>query len=142
MSNIRIEIDGVVPWPKDASDTTPEELHRLLLDRGLMSSGEEVLYLSGYRGGQVNPKVGEYVFNCQAIYRMKDGATTLHEPAIFSGKVLSTLGAIRAGIGDPVIDRLGTCGKQGQSVPSSGGGPAFTLIEPCQDAVIGGRSEK
>ena len=126
-------------WTKDPNETTPDELHALLLERGLMRPGEEVLYLAGYRGGQVNTQLGEYVFNCQAIFRFHEGRTTLHEPAIFSGKVLSTLGAIVAGIGPPVIDRLGTCGKQGQGVPSSGGGPAFTVIEPCPDAVIGGR---
>lgn len=140
MSNIRLELADPIPWPKDPGETTPEELHALLLERGLMSPDEEVLYLAGYRGGQVNTQLGEYVFNCQAIHRFHQGRTTLHEPAIFSGKVLSTLGAIVAGIGAPVIDRLGTCGKQGQGVPSSGGGPAFTVIEPCPDAVIGGRA--
>lgn len=140
MSNIRLELADPIPWTKDPAETTPEELHALLLAQGLMSPDEEVLYLSGYRGGQVNTQVGEYVFNCQAIFRFHRGQTTLHEPAIFSGKVLSTLGAIVAGIGPPVIDRLGTCGKQGQGVPSSGGGPAFTVIEPCPDAVIGGRA--
>lgn len=140
MSNIRLELTDPIPWPKDPAETTPEELHTLLLERGLMRPDEEVLYLAGYRGGQVNTQLGEYVFNCQAIHRFFEGRTTLHEPAIFSGKVLSTLGAIVAGIGAPVIDRLGTCGKQGQGVPSSGGGPAFTVIEPCPDAVIGGRA--
>lgn len=139
MSNIRLELADPIPWTKDPNETTPEELHALLLERGLMRPDEEVLYLAGYRGGQVNTQLGEYVFNCQAIFRFHEGRTTLHEPAIFSGKVLSTLGAIVAGIGAPVIDRLGTCGKQGQGVPSSGGGPAFTVIEPCPDAVIGGR---
>lgn len=140
MSNIRLELADPIPLPKDPGETTPDELHALLLARGLMSPDEEVLYLDGYRGGQVNTQLGEYVFNCQAIHRFFQGKTTLHEPAIFSGKVLSTLGAIVAGIGAPVIDRLGTCGKQGQGVPSSGGGPAFTVIEPCPDAVIGGRA--
>ena len=104
-----------------------------------MQQGEQVLYLVGYTGGQVNPKLGDYVFNCQAIYRLDDQGSELCQPAIFSGKVLETLGSIRAGIGPLKIDHAGTCGKMGQGVPSSGGGHLFTVIDAHPAIHIGGR---
>lgn len=140
MSNIRIEVDDAIPWDTDYDQVSAEDVHAFLQKHGLISPGEEVLYLSGYRGGQVNPKVGDYVFNCTAIYRLLDGKTTLHEPAIFAGKVLETLSSITAAMGSPRIHRLGRCGKSGQGVPSSGGGPLFTVIAKHPAIVIGGRS--
>lgn len=138
MSNIRLDIADALPW-EDPRDSDPEKLHRYLLDKGLMEAEEEVLFLTGYTGGQVNPKLGDYVFNCQAIYRFKDGNTTLHQPGLFSGKVLETLESITAGIGPLRIHHLGTCGKAGQGVPSSGGGPLFTVIDKHPHINIGGR---
>jgi len=138
MSNIRLEVADAIPWPHDPDIVPAEQLHDFLLAKGLMEEEEEVLFLSGYRGGQVNPKLGDYVFNCQAIYRFKDGATSLHPPGIFSGKLLDTLDSIRAGIGALSVHYLGTCGKAGQGVPSSGGGPMFLVIDAHPEINIGG----
>lgn len=138
MSNIRLEIADALPWD-DPTDMDPEKLHKFLLDQGLMKDEDEVLFLTGYRGGQVNPKMGDYVFNCQAIYRFHKGQTSLHQPALFSGKILETLESITAGIGPMLIHHMGTCGKAGQGVPSSGGGPVFTVIEKHPAIHIGGK---
>lgn len=138
MSNIRLEISDPLPWD-NPNDRAPEKLHRYLKDRELINSDEEVLYLSGYRGGQVNPKLGDYVFNCQAIYKFHGGETTLHQPGLFSGKVLETLESIKLGIGPNSIHHSGTCGKAGQGVPSSGGGPLFTIIDKHPAIHIGGK---
>jgi TldD protein len=138
MSNIRLEIADPLPWP-DVSDRDPVKLHDYLRDRGLIKADEEILYLSGYRGGQVNPKLGDYVFNCQAIYKFHNGETRLHQPGLFSGKVLETLESIKIGIGPSLIHHSGTCGKAGQGVPSSGGGPLFTIIDKHPAIHIGGK---
>jgi TldD protein len=138
MSNIRLEIENPLPW-ENPEDRRPERLHAFLLDQKLMAADEDVLYLSGYRGGQVNPKLGDYVFNCHAIFRFYKGETTLHQPGLFSGKVLETLESIKVGIGPNSVHHLGTCGKAGQGVPSSGGGPLFTLIEKHEAIHIGGK---
>lgn len=137
MSNIRIVVDQPIPLATDNTGTTPEQLSDVLRAAGLMAPGESVLYLSGYRGGQVNPKLGDFVFNCTAIFDLSDGAAP-RQPAVFSGKSLSALRSILAGIGGLELDAMGHCGKGGQSVPSSGGSHAFVVIDRNPEVVIGG----
>ncbi|KAB3537837.1 TldD/PmbA family protein [Alkaliphilus pronyensis] len=137
MSNIRIEVENSIPTTRDIEDITPEELYKILVESNLAAEDEEVLYLVGYKGGQVKPSQGEFVFNCSGIYMLKEGCS-LYQPAIFSGKVLSALKSITAAIGPLKLDAQGTCGKAGQSVPSSGGAPYFILLEANKDVIIGG----
>lgn len=136
MTNTRIEVADPIPLATDFDDVTPGELRELLLAQGLMAPDERVLFLTGYKGGQVNTSLGDFVFNCAAIYDLAD--LKLYQPAIFSGKVLSVLSAIRAGIGDPLTNAPGMCGKRGQSVPSSGGCHAFLVIDAHPEVKVGG----
>jgi len=138
MSNIRVSVKEPIPFTTRFEEVTPEELRAKLLESGLIGEGEQALYLSGYRGGQVNPKDGDFVFNCAAIYDLSTASPTLYQPAIFSGKVLSALHSILAGLGPLYLDAMGTCGKGGQSVPSSGGAHAFLMIDKNPDVFIGG----
>ncbi|MGE5577349.1 MAG: TldD/PmbA family protein [Syntrophothermus sp.] len=137
MSNIRIQVEDPIPLNKDFEDATPEDLYAILRRYHLIQPGEEALYLTGYVGGQVNPRHGDFVFNCTGIYTLSERCV-LHQPAIFSGKVLSALHAILAGIGPVHTDAMGTCGKAGQGVPSSGGAHAFLVIDRHNDITIGG----
>lgn len=138
MSNIRLIVDNPLPLDRPGDEVTPSELKAILEQNGLRQKGETVLYLTGYKGGQVDPAHGDFVFNCTGIYRLDDTGTTLHLPAIFSGKVLSALGSIAAGIGPVLADAMGTCGKRGQGVPSSGGSHAFLVINANDEITIGG----
>jgi TldD protein len=138
MTNTRIEVSNPLPLETDFDDVTPAQLRDILLDHGFMQPEERVLYLTGYKGGQVNTTLGDFVFNCTAIYDLAD--LKLYQPAIFSGKVLSVLGAILAGIGDPLTNAPGICGKRGQSVPSSGGCHAFLVVDAHPEVVVGGRA--
>lgn len=137
MSNIRIEVRGALDLELDVDEVEPEQLRERLLDLGLLAPGEPALLLSGYKGGQVNPKLGDFVFNCAAIFALHDGASP-RQPSVFSGKSLSALRAIRAGLGALHLDAMGHCGKGGQSVPSSGGSHAFLVLDPHPDVLIGG----
>ncbi|SCX81160.1 TldD/PmbA family protein [Alkaliphilus peptidifermentans] len=137
MSNIRIEVEGFVPMEKEIEDVTPEELYKILLENNLAEPHEEIIYLVGYKGGQVKPSQGEFVFNCSGIYLLGDSCK-LYQPAIFSGKVLSALKAIIGALGELKLDAQGTCGKAGQSVPSSGGSHYFIVLEANKDVIIGG----
>ncbi|WP_026478088.1 TldD/PmbA family protein [Alkaliphilus transvaalensis] len=137
MSNIRIEVEGAIPLDKDFEDVTPQELYQILLKNNYIKPEEEVLYLVGYKGGQVKSSQGEFVFNCSGIYRLGEECT-LYQPAIFSGKVLSALKSIKAGVGPLLLDAQGSCGKAGQNVPSSGGSHYFILLESNKDVIIGG----
>jgi TldD protein len=137
MSNIRIEVAGALDLDLDVDEVQPESLRDHLIAAALIAPGEPALFLSGYKGGQVNPKLGDFVFNCGAIFALHDGASA-RQPAVFSGKSLSALRAIRAGLGPLRLDAMGHCGKGGQSVPSSGGSHAFLVLDPHPDVVLGG----
>jgi TldD protein len=141
MSNIRIEVKDPVLVEKEFEEITPEIIYKKLLHSGLIRENEEVLYLTGYQGGQVNPASGKFVFNCSGIYRLGETAL-LYQPAIFSGNVLSALNSIVAGIGPLKTDAMGTCGKMFQGVPSSGGSHYFLLIDKNPEITIGGEIDE
>jgi TldD protein len=142
MSNIRMEIADAVPVPegKDFYSWEPEEVRDLLVSAGDLREGETIVFLSGYRGGQVNPGLGDFVFNCTAVYELTVDAVKLYKPGIFSGRIEAVLHSIVRGYGPLRLDAAGTCGKAGQSVPSSGGSHHFLLIDENPQVRIGGRS--
>lgn len=137
MTNIRIEVEDPITLEKPWYQVTPAELYSLLLEQGLVDPGEEIYYLAGYKGGQVNTQHGDFVFNCSAIYKL-GAEPVLYQPGIFAGKTLSALKSIQAGIGPMLTDAQGTCGKWGQGVPSSGGSHAFLLLNSDPEITIGG----
>lgn len=138
MSNIRIEDDAPLPAPGEFEDYGPEEVRDLLADSGVLDRHPEVVFLSGYNGGQVNPTSGDFVFNCKSIYRLGRRGVKLFKPAIFSGSMFGALGALRETFGPLKLDALGYCGKWGQSVPSSGGSHYFLFLEPDDRVRLGG----
>jgi TldD protein len=139
MSNIRIEVDHPLPAPGGFEDYGPEEVRDLLASAGVLRRHPRVVFLSGYSGGQVNPATGDFVFNCKALYGLTRQGVTLHKPAIFSGSMFGALRSIREGFGPLVLDAIGTCGKWGQSVPSSGGSHYFLALDPDESVRLGGR---
>jgi len=139
MSNIRIEVDDPLPAPGAFEDYTAERVRDLLAGAGIFSRHPRVVYLSGYGGGQVNPPTGDFVFNCKAIYALGPQEVVLHKPAIFSGSMFGALGALREGFGPLKLDAIGSCGKWGQSVPSSGGSHYFLMLDPDPSVRLGGR---
>jgi TldD protein len=138
MSNIRIEVDHPLPAPGDFEDYGPLEVRDLLAKHGVLTRHPRVVFLSGYSGGQVNPATGDFVFNCKAIYALTRSGVTLHKPAIFSGSMFGALKSIREGFGPLALDAIGTCGKWGQSVPSSGGSHYFLALDPDESVRLGG----
>ena len=138
MTNIRLTVNEPVQFDTRFEEVTPEELREALIKSGLLKEGEPALYLAGYKGGQVNPKDGDFVFNCAAIYDLNGPGLPLYQPAIFSGKVLAALHSILGGLGPVHMDAMGHCGKGGQSVPSSGGAHSFIVVDRNPDVTIGG----
>jgi TldD protein len=139
MSNIRIEVDDPLAAPGSFEDYGPAEVRDLLDSAGILRRHPRVVFLSGYSGGQVNTATGDFVFNCKAIYELSGDGVRLYKPAIFSGSMFGALGAIREAFGPLLLDALGTCGKWGQSVPSSGGSHYFLFLEPDPDVRLGGK---
>jgi TldD protein len=137
MSNIRIELENARPLAAPFEEMGPEEIRRLVGDAGLLDRYPRVVYLSGYTGGQVNPVRGDFLFNCQALYELTGRSVTLHRPSAFRGSILGALASLADGFGPLHLDAIGTCGKWGQSVPSSGGSHAFVLLEPNPNVGVG-----
>lgn len=139
MTNIRIEVANPYPIEEPFEDLTAEDVYELLLKHDLTKPGEEVLYLSGFQGGQVNPAFGNFVFNCSGIYRLGK-EPVLYRGAIFSGQILSALRSVTAGLGPVQIDAMGTCGKMFQGVPSSGGSHYLLVLNADEEITIGGEA--
>lgn len=142
MTNIRLIVDRELPLP--AFEDLHDEIHKVretLRENGELNSEGKHLLLLGYRGGQVNPKTGDFVFQCDGIIDVADPTLPIYQPSIFSGKILSALQAIRGGLGGGCYDAIGTCGKGGQSVASSGGSHRYLLLDRDENVSLGGEQK-
>jgi TldD protein len=139
MTNIRIELPDPYPMDGRFEEQTPETVRSALLDAGLISPGRPVVFLSGYKGGHVNPAQGDFVFNCAALYELSVEGVRLFQPGIFSGQALAALHAVRAGFGPLQLDAMGFCGKAGQSVHSSGGSHYYLYLDANPQVMVGGK---
>ncbi|HKQ61420.1 MAG TPA: TldD/PmbA family protein [Candidatus Polarisedimenticolaceae bacterium] len=138
MTNIRIEVDAPLAAPREFEEYDPAAVRELLETSGVLHRHPRVAYLSGYSGGQVNSASGDFAFNCKAIYALGRDGIELFQPAIFSGSMFGALRSVREAFGPLRLDAIGTCGKWGQSVPSSGGSHYFLVLDPDPSVRLGG----
>lgn len=139
MTNIRLIVDQEIPIPQTSSlKEEIQQVREVLKEKGELREEGKHLLLLGYRGGQVNPKTGDFVFQCDGMIDLADPSLPVYQPSIFSGKIISALQAIRGGLGQGCYDAIGTCGKAGQSVPSSGGSHRYLLLEEDEQVSLGG----
>ncbi|WP_368294008.1 TldD/PmbA family protein [Dehalobacter sp. TBBPA1] len=140
MTNIRLVTATHIPIP--TSDGLTEEISHLrrgLQNEGLLGEGFHILLL-GYRGGQVNTRTGDFVFQCDGAVNLADLKLPVYRPGIFSGKILSVLDSVKLSLGEARYDAIGTCGKAGQMVPSSGGGSGYILLDKNENVKLGGNT--
>lgn len=92
------------------------------------------VYLTGSRGGQVNPGEGVFQFNAERGFLVKNGelSTPLRDVSL-SGNTLEILNNV-AMVGNDLKMNSGRCGKAGQLVPVSDGAPHVMV----KKAVVGG----
>lgn len=135
MTNIRIEVADATPLDADPDALAPEEAASALRRVGLLKAGVPTLYLTGYRGGQAQPRRGDFVFGAGAAFLLSDGASP-RGPASFSGLAERALASIVAGIGPLCTDNIGTCSKDGSQVTSSGGSHLLLVLDPDPDLVV------
>jgi TldD protein len=83
----------------------------------------EGIYLKGMRGGSVDPFSGGFMFKAEEAYVISNGGKgqLLRDTAI-SGNILQTMLDVEC-VGRDFGGSPGMCGKSGQSVPVSDGGP-------------------
>ena len=95
----------------------------------MVSSVEDGVYAKNFDGGQVDITSGKFVFSANEAYLIKDGKITT-----------PIKGATLIGSGDEVLHQIsmvgddlnldpgiGTCGKEGQSVPVGVGQPSLKV---------------
>ncbi len=110
----------------DSGDKSLEEIAELT---------KEGVYLKNSYGGYVMPAKGQFYFSCQLGYFIENGEITdLIGNVGMSGMTLEVFQNTYA-IGKKwKPEFLGTCGKQGQGIPVTAGGPDLGV----SDIVVGG----
>ena len=110
-----------------AGDKSLEELYEIIGDG---------MFLEKSYGGYVNPSKGQFMFSAQNGYIIEKGEKkAITQNVSMSGMIMEVL-ENTIGIGkdeSPAFN--GTCGKGGQWVPVTGGGPSMAV----KDLVVGGR---
>jgi TldD protein len=135
MTNIRVQLADALPLAADPDQLTAEDVAAALRRHGLLDRSVPTLYLAGYRGGQAHPRRGDFVFGAEAAYDLTNGVVA-RSAASFSGLAERALAAIVAGIGPLLTDAIGSCGKDGSAVSSSGGSHALLVLDPDSDLVV------
>lgn len=95
----------------------------------IIASTAKGLYAKKMGGGQVDPATGDYVFGVSEGYLIENGE--IGPPvrgATLIGNGPRTLELIDA-VGNDLGFEEGTCGKDGQGVPVTTGGPTFRIAE-------------
>jgi len=85
------------------------------------------VYLKGMKGGSVDPLTGNFLFAAEEGFEIKNNeiGAPLRDCSI-SGDILKTLLDVEA-VGKDFMSSPGFCGKAGQSVPVSDGGPHMRI---------------
>jgi TldD protein len=102
----------------------------------IIGSVEKGLYAPNFGGGQVDITSGKFVFSASEAYRIENGrVTTPVKGAMLIGDGPEALQRISMVGNDLRLDTgVGTCGKEGQSVPVGVGQPTLKI----DDLTVGG----
>jgi TldD protein len=97
----------------------------------IIESVDKGLYAPSFGGGQVDITSGKFVFSANEAYLIEKGkVTTPVKGAMLIGDGPEVLGRISMVGDDLELDRgVGTCGKDGQSVPVGVGQPTLRIDE-------------
>ena len=100
----------------------------------LLEEVKNGLFLEGWTYGYTDPAKGSFTFKCKQARVIENGEKgDLLRDVSLSGMTLETLNNV-IGVGRDLEFSEGYCGKSGQNVPVSDGGPHVALSE----AVVGG----
>jgi TldD protein len=124
--NGRRESYAHIPMPRMTNtymlngDKTPEEI---------IKSVKKGLYAANFGGGQVDITSGKFVFSASEAYMIEDGQITYPvKGATLIGNGPDVLTRVSMIGNDMALDSgVGTCGKEGQSVPVGVGQPTLKI---------------
>ena len=103
-----------------AGDKDPEEI---------IASVKDGIYAVNFGGGQVDITSGKFVFSASVAYRIEDGKVTYPvKGATLIGSGIEAMNQVSMIGNDLQLDSgVGTCGKDGQSVPVGVGMPSIRI---------------
>jgi len=85
------------------------------------------IYAKGMKGGQVNPKTGNFVFVAEEGFLIENGELTeMLRDITLNGDIMTTLKRVDA-VGKDVEMSPGFCGKAGQNIRVSDGGALMRI---------------
>jgi TldD protein len=104
----------------------------------IIASVEKGIYAAQFGGGQVDITNGKFVFSASQAYKIENGKiTTPIKGATIIGNGPDVLTRVTMVGNDMALDSgIGTCGKDGQSVPVGVGQPTIRI----DDMTVGGTS--
>ena len=111
----------------DNGDSTPEEI---------IASVKRGLYATTFGGGQVDITSGSFTFSATGAFLIEDGKITRQVKGVtLIGNGPKALHKVTMVGNDMDLDRgIGSCGKNGQSIPAGVGQPTIRI----EDVVVGG----
>lgn len=119
--------DADVNW----DDLAPEAVQHALEQQGYLDGEHGVLLLSGWKGGTASCSNLEFRADVARVLHLRKGrAPTLMREANFTGIATECFRSAVEAFGPTLCRSIGTCGKDGQGVLTSDGGPAFMVFKP------------
>ena len=135
MTSIWIQARGILPLvpaspAESISQPSAETLFQALAKTNYLDGNHGVLFLSGWKGGTATCSNLEFRADVGRVYQLKKGkAPVLMREANFTGIATECFKSAVAAFGPVLCRSIGTCGKDGQGVPTSDGGPALVLFK-------------
>lgn len=123
------KIDSLAEFSWD--DIPPEIIQESLQKHGYLDGEKGVLLLSGWKGGTASCSNLEFRADVARLLLLKKGEAPLKmREANFTGIATECFRSAIDSFGPTLCRSIGTCGKDGQGVLTSDGGPAFMVFTP------------
>ena len=112
-------------------DLSPNDIQKALEAHGYLEGEKGVLLLSGWKGGTASCSNLEFRADVARVMLLKKGTSPrLMREANFTGIATECFRSAVDAFGPTLCRSIGTCGKDGQGVLTSDGGPAFMVFKP------------
>lgn len=147
MTSIWVQADRVVPLPVSGTSESvampsPHTLAKALEGTPYLQGEKGVLFLSGWKGGTATCSNLEFRADVARVYLLrKNQVPVLMREANFTGIATACFRSAVAAVGPVLCRSIGTCGKDGQGVATSDGGPAILILENCPQVRVIGTGE-
>lgn len=127
----RTHLLGSPTDPACWDDLSFSQIQNALDSQGYLDGPHGVLFLSGWKGGTASCSNLEFRADVARILLIrKNQLPVLMREANFTGIATECFRSAVAAFGPVLCRSIGTCGKDGQGVLTSDGGPAFMVFSP------------